>query len=295
VSVTLREFVYLDEVSVNSHLASLGKGRPKEIVQQTQSEKEVGGGVDLKVARGDRVKVSGDSTETTRDATSPYLFEDLLTTLDERDIDVHDNPDPRSVKRGDVIRVTGTAIPMSLYKLEIAMNAFIELLDDGTIDTIEDLDDMSGADNEKRDHAKMRRDEQEENDPQQALKSLKSFKEVAEQFTGNRIPIRFSSPDFSYATTLDRSHMTVDQMAAFFEQTEYTVFGRVKDRVERNDSWDPISATNTMGTYFADSEMPEGFRSDMREGAESISIKMEDEDMLVEGRAAIIHPFAVYW
>lgn len=95
----LREFVYLDDISINSHLSSLGKALTREVIEQSESGTETGAGADIKVAKGDRMWTEFSGTETTRDATAPYRFEEFRDTLVTEDIPIYDNPDPRKVSR----------------------------------------------------------------------------------------------------------------------------------------------------------------------------------------------------
>lgn len=293
----LREFIYLDDVSVNSHLSSLGKALPREVVEQSESGKETEGGVDVKVAEGNRVWSKSSGMETTRDATAPYRFEELRETLVEEEIPIHDNPDPRSVSRGDVIRINGVTKPMSLYQIELAAMSFLEIFN-GMIesDVIDDIDELANEDDRDRNIDPQRTSDEDDVDLSEALDDLRTILKLAEEFIGEGIPIRVANDTETYVTALDRSLMRVTGRQAFFEETEYVVFGRVKGRIARNEKWDPIEATRVTGRYFQESEdVGDELRDVLRQLSDEMGLGMSEEDLLVQGRSVEINPMAVYW
>lgn len=293
----LREFIYLDDVSVNSHLSSLGKALPREVVEQSESGKETEDGADVKLVKGSRVWSEFTGTETTRDATAPYGFEELRETLVEEDIQIHDNPDPRAVSRGDVIRVDGTTVPMSLYKIELAAMSFLEIFD-GMMesDVIEDIDELADEDERDQNIDPQRTGDEDDIELSEALDDLRTILELAEEFIGAGIPIRVVNEVGTYVTALDRSLMRVSGREVFFEETDYVIFGRVKGRINRDEEWDPIEATRVTGRYFQESEdVGDELRDVLRQLSEEMELEMSEEDLLVEGRSVEINPMAVYW
>lgn len=293
----LREFVYLDDVSVNSHLSSLGKALPREVVEQSESGKETEGGADIKVASGNRVWSESSGTETTRDATAPYRFEELRETLVEEDIEIHDNPDPRSVSRGDVIRVDGVTKPMSLYQIELAAMSFIEVFD-GMVesDIIEDIDELAEENGRDQNVDPQRRGEENDMDVSEALEQLRTILQLAEEFIGDGIPIRVIDDEETYVTSLDRSLMRVSGRQAFFEETRYVIFGRVNRRVSPDETWDPIEAARVTGKYFQGSDdVGDELRDVVRQLSDEMELGLSEEDLLVQGRSVEINPMAVYW
>jgi len=293
----LREFIYLDDVSVNSHLSSLGKALPREVVEQSESGKETEGGGNIKVAKGSRTWSESSGTETTRDATAPYRFEELRETLDEEGIQIHDNPDPRAVSRGDVIRIDGTTVPMSLYKIELAAMSFLEIFD-GMMesDVIDDIDELADQNERDQNIDPQRKGDEDKMELSEALDDLRMILELAEEFIGEGIPIRVVNETGTYVTALDRSLMRVNGRQAFFEETDYVIFGRVKGRINRGEEWDPIEATRVTGRYFQESEdVGDELRDVLRQLSEEMDLEMSEEDLLVEGRSVEINPMAVYW
>lgn len=293
----LREFIYLDDVSVNSHLSSLGKALPREVIEQSESGKETEGGADVKLVKGSRVLSESTGTETTRDATAPYRFEELRKTLVEEDIQIHDNPDPRAVSRGDVIRVDGTTVPMSLYKIELAAMSFLEIFD-GMMesDVIEDIDELADENERDQNIDPQRTGDEDDIELSEALDVLRTILELAEEFIGDGIPIRVVNETGTYVIALDRSLMRVSGREAFFEETDYVIFGRVKGRINRDEEWDPIEATRVTSRYFQESEdVGDELINVLRQLSEEMELEMSEEDLIVEGRSVEINPMAVYW
>ena len=292
----LREFIYLDDVSVNSHLSSLGKALPREVVEQSESGKETEAGGDVKIAKGGRVWNESSGTETTRDATAPYRFEELRETIENEEIVIHDNPDPRAVSRGDVIRVDGTTKPMSLYQIELAAMSFIETFDGMVESDVIDVDELADENERSQNVDPQRTGEDNDVCMSEALDDLRTILELAEEFIGSGIPIRIVNDSGTYVTALDRTLMRVSGRQAFFNETQYVVFGRVKGRLSRDEEWDPIEATRVTGRYFQESEdVGEELRDVLRDLSDEMDLEMTEEDLLVQGRSVEINPMAVYW
>lgn len=293
----LREFVYLDDISVNSHLSSLGKALPREVIEQSESGKETEGGANVKIAEGSRMWAESSGTETTRDATTPYRFEELRNTLVDEEIPIHDNPDPRAVSRGDVIRVDGMAKPMSLYRIELAAMSFLEIFD-GMIesDVIEDIDELAEGNERKQNVDLSRTGEDKDIKISEALDNLRTVLKLAEEFIGEGIPIRIVNDSDTYVTALNRPQLRVTGRQAFFDETRYVVFGRVKECITRGEVWDPIEATRVTAKYFRESEdVGDELRDIVRQLSDELELDMTEDDLLVKGRSVEINPMAVYW
>lgn len=282
----LREFVYLDDVSVNSHLSSLSKALPREVIDSEQSGKETEGGVDVKVVKGGKGWTKSTGTETTRDATSPYRFEELRETLVDEDIPIHDNPDPQNVSRGDVIRVDGVAKPMSLYRIELAVTSLLETFDAmSDEDFINDLSDLSDVD-------------VSDTDMPQAIAGLQTLLKFVETLIGDRIPLRIIDEDNGgeYVTALDRPLMRVSDRRAFFDENRYVVFGRVRKMIEQGEEWDPVEATRVTSRYFTEEDdMTESLRNEIRSVSDELDMEMTEDDLRTTGQSVEISPIAVYW
>jgi len=298
----LREFIYLDDISVNSHLSSLGEGRPEEIVDVSEKSTETEGEGDIKIASGSHTRGHLSSTETQMSATAPYRYERLLEKLDEEEIPIADNPEPRAVDRGSVVRINGTFKPMSLYKIEIAVTSLLNLIDEETAQSVTDtkLGDDEEAEPEASDIEDIPGSREGQNDAneQEAIEAMyemgELFRDLAEELIGDSVPVRIDYDGHSAVSLLDREKFDKPHMKAFFEEKKYTIFGRVDERIPRNTEWDPIRASNVMGRYFENQDSDQ-WRDDWEEAAESMGISMESDELSISGRSIVVHPIAVYW
>lgn len=277
----LRQFVYLDNDRLNNNLSSLGKGVPSEITRasenQTEKTGEAGGSVLGLRAGGGYGDLDRNQVETRLDITAPYRFQDLIEELDNLDIDVLKNPDVREIGRSDVVKIEAELRPMSIFKIEIAVEAIRNL-----------------ASKEMRESLKTVG--QQPPYKQQEIEEMDAVSTLMEQFLGSRIPLRLETEEETYCTSLNRQSMRVAPTSAFVGNTNFTVFGRVNRRISRNDSWDPIESINIISRYLPDSESSvEEFRDEIREIAQDLNVPMGSEDFSVSGRSAVIDPIAVYW
>ena len=295
---SLREFVYLDDVSVNSHLSSLGIGLPEEVIDSEELSKMKKGGADVKVLKGGASSETSSGTETTRSVTAPYRYEELLEALNEEDIEIHDDPDVRSVTRGDVVRLSGDIIPLSLYKIEIAAKAVLShfegFIEQGLIDDIEDLSEDStdhGVDLEEEDTPDSERVEK-------LLEFIELFNGLAEQFIGDSVPVRIDciDSDDSYVTHLDRTNFRKPHGSEFFNEKSFVVFGRIESTVPRNDSWEPIQTKRVESEVMAgEGGFGDELDDTVREAGSVLDMDIDQDEISVPGPTAEVHPFAVYW
>lgn len=277
----LREFIYLDDGSLNSNLSSLGQGIPSEIVHSAEGETEKGGsagGGFMGLNFGGRYSnIDRDAVETTMTITAPYRFQDFLEILREEGIEIHENPDPRSLDRGDVVRIEGSARPMSLFKFEVAIKTIRTILNAEMQESMEELDEeVDDVTNEE-------------------LEQLSMIEELIEHFTGEKIPLRFESDDWQYGIPLDRSKMRVDPPSAFLDEPEFKLIGRLERHIPDGDYWDPIQATSILDRYLPENEAPDEMRRDLETVADEMNIPTEPDDWQLEGQTATIHPIAVFW
>lgn len=274
----LREFIYLDNTSLNSHLSSLGKALPSEMVRSTEGETEKGanaGGSLFGVGLGgEYTDIDRDAVETTMTITAPYLFQDFLDTLENEGIDIHQNPDPRSLARGDLVRIEGNARPMALFKYEMAVKTIRMLANQETQNSLQNLEGDSF-------------------DPGQ-LEQLEAFEKAIEQFTGGEIPLRFDSGEYLYGTALDREMMRTDPISTFMDEPQFKMIGRVKQRILGESTWDPVLATDLADRYLPDESSTE-IREQLESDEGDVGIETTDEDWNIEEHTASIHPIAVFW
>ncbi|WP_254830180.1 DUF6414 family protein [Haloglomus salinum] len=279
----LREFIHINDESLNSSLSSLGRGVPSEVTHSVEGESErsgqAGGTIWGIGAKGEYSGLNRDAIETRLEVSAPYRFQDLLNQLEEDNIDIYDNPDPRSVARGDVVRISGEANPMSMFKFEVVIKTFRELLNTQMRDNLIELDEAP----------------QEPMGDDVNLGQLQVLQDLIEQFTGDKLPLRMEGENYRYGVALDREDMRVPAPGAFLNEPEYTLFGRVEERIVGEDSWDPILAMNIMDKYLPQETAGEEMREALEEAAEEMNIPMEPEDWEIPSQTAIIHPIAMFW
>jgi hypothetical protein len=276
----LREFVYLDDESLNSNLSSLGRGLPSQIIQSTEDEVEKGAdaggkifGVGASARYGD---IDRSAIETTLQVTLPYRFQDFLDTLDDEGVEIYENPDPRATQRGDVVRVEGKVKPMSLLKLEIAIQTLGDFFSEDTLQAFEGVDaadDVSEIREAPIDH----------------------ISQLLKTFTGERLPVQIESDGDQFAVSLDREKMRIDPAEALVDEQEFVIIGRVESKILRSQSWDPLVATSIIERYFPDEAEEMDIQEEVRELAREMNIEMEDSDWQLSGPTALIQPIAMFW
>lgn len=279
----LREFIYIDNESMNSNLSSLGRGLPSEMVESSEGESEKSGEAGGRFwgigVGGGLSKIDRSSVETTLEISAPYRFQDLIETIDERGITVHENPDPSDVSRGSVVKIHGNAVPMSLFKFEVAIRTIREIFNQGFVDTMGEIEGSI-----------------EDNDvSSEEIQQAEILQDLIEHFTGRKVPLRISGGSNYYGVELDRGKMRMPPSRAFLEEQEYTLFGRVERSIEQGSSWDPILATSIMNRYMPGEPAPEEMREILEEVGEEMNIPTVEEDWELPGRTLVIQPIAMFW
>lgn len=293
----LREFVYLNTESVNSHLSSLGKAIPVEVTDSEESVVTNEGKLDLQVVEGGRDSETSKGTQTQRDATAPFRFEELLQSIEEEDIEIHENPDPRAVVRGDIVRISGEFVPMSLYKLEVLTQALLDQVE--TFEDPEFFDDLDEfAEGDSGDEIDIDLDETPDDSNIRAVIQLIALvQQLTGKFIGDSVPIRIdsNSGDAQYATKLDRSKFRKPPSSEFINGSDFVLFGRVEQAVSRNDEWNPIDSQNIVDTVSDESIYGEEIEQTVRSLGTSLNMEVSNDDITVPGHTAEIHSLAVYW
>lgn len=281
----LREFVYLNEVSVNNHLSSMGRGVPEEVVQQSEEGTETKGNAKVGVpsvglgAGGERSYLDSDNVETRISITGPYRFQELYDEIKDEGIDIQDGSNPDTLSRGDVIEVSGKLEPMSLFKFEIAIKAILDILDNETRESLEELDI----------------EEQEEELSEEDIEELKNILQVIQRFSGDKLPLRIGIDEYPFGISIDRGHMRNNPARVFFEEREYTVFGRIENSIQETEHWDPAAVTDILDTYMPQEQTGEEFRTVLKQVSSEINIAMDNEDFIIEPPGSIIYPIAIFW
>lgn len=275
----LREFVYIDNDSLNSNLSSLGKGIPSEITHSSEDQTEKGGGGGGRIAgigaEGKYIKMDRNQIETTLDVTAPYRFQELLDKIEEQNMSILENPDPRGLSRSNLVEVTGNVYPMSLLKISMALDAFSQFTGDEFNQALQTLGEspISSSDRD-------------------AMEAISTFIRV---ISGSEYPIRIETDDNTYCTKLEHSHMRQSVFEAFRDNEQYVLLGRVKRHIPRNREWNPVNALDIMEQYMPEENIGEEFVQELREGVEELNISIEDNELRVRGHTAVVEPIALYW
>jgi len=276
----LREFIYLNTDSLNNNLSSLGKGIPAEITRaetgETRKGAEAGGSLSGLRAGLQYGKMDKEEIETRLDISAPFRFQDLLDEVNQQEIALLENPDPRRVGRGDLIRVDGEAHPMALLKLEMAIDAFSVFSDE----------DFNSALNTVGESSMISPSEREQ---------MEAVAKVLNKLSNGEHAIRLESDEHTYCTQLRGSMMRESVYDAFAERDKYVLVGRVKRHIPGNEAWNPVNALDVLNRYIP-GENPGGeFVDGISEMSEDIDISIEDKDVEVRGHTALVEPIAIYW
>lgn len=312
----LREFIYLNDESINSHLSSLGVGLETNRITASSDEFETSSRFAAVVpsplgglgGSGSTRSVDSEKAESDIDITVPYRFQELVRQIksdyevkmpEEEDIDI---------EYRDVIAVEGVVSPLSAFRFEIAQDSNLTL-QHSTIAAEKQMNNLQATLKEHEmvdelDEIKQR--QEKENVAETPVEVREARSDVTETFvgiskglTGGRVPVRLDSKNSfggnSYGAVLDRSQLRVPVERAFSKPRKYTIFGRVEDTIPKSEEWDPIDTTRVMQSFASEDVGISGFMKMIREVAESNKITMLDEHITIDGPATIIDPLAVYW
>ena len=282
---SLRDFVYINEDSLNSNLSSLGRGVLEEITEESGSEKQTGGKGSVGApslglgASGDHHRLNTENVTSTLRVLAPYRFNSLESLVETEDIPVFDGTEGSPPSRSDTIEISGEVSAMSLFKLESALGALDGMMGGETMDTLDELGDE---------------DLTEDVSPN-AMRMMGKIQDVVSQFTGSAIPLRMSVNGYPFAIPLHREFMRTSAEDEFLSERQYTVFGRVERNITSEEEWDPVTLTRILDKDTPQEQSGQKLRADMKEWAAEMNISMERDDMLIDGPASILHPIAVYW
>lgn len=282
----LKEFVYLNEVSINNHLSSMGRGVPEEVVQQTGEETETSGNAKVGIpsvglgAGGQRSYLDSDNVETRITVTGPYRFQELRDEIEDAGIFIHDGSNSEMLSRGDVVEVSGKLKPMSLFKFEIAIKAILDIMDNETRESLEELDFE---------------EQQGEELSEEDIEELKNVLQLIRRFSGDKIPLRLDVDGHPFGISLDRNHMRSNPARVFFEDREYTIFGRVESLIQGGEQWDPAAVTDILDTYMPQEGTGDEMRTVLKQVSRELNMPMSDEDFIIESPGSVVHPIAVHW
>lgn len=291
-----RKFVYLDDESVNEHIASMGIGVAESKQQTETDEQESTRRRFANIALKNFGKVGEEGTERRRkseadsltlDLTAPYRFEMLRESLRESKYEIH--TDVSGADRGDVVEMSCNLLPVSYSRLGVALEAKRRMYYDESLD--QDTQDQFDRAQELLERLRVRNND----------------RFVARAFDGWKAGLSF-----------DRSQFRQPPTEVLQAERQYTLFGRIERGLEKVDdfdksaledpdlqadlnwdeAWEPLSGpVKSEGEY---TETLETLRETIQdlpgthpftEPSGEIPILGEDQIMF----NMVIHPIAVYW
>ena len=287
----LRELVYIDDTSVNGHLSSMGVGLETGIDESSDSTK--GGrkrffgninvpGLPLGLGgEGEKHEEETESIQKQIDITVPYRLQTLREVIETSESKIK-RPTEEGVNNGDVVEITGTIEPMSLFRFELAEDTIIKINEATDILTTS-LEEIEGA-------------SADENTTDGSVVGNEAFKEASEKLNNERVPIRVDSESGdSFGALLNRDNMLVPETHAFSRPRTYTLFARVERRIGSNEKWEPTD-TIRLGKHFTNlDEELDNFSENLKSAAEGHGVLMGDKHVNISGPAKIVHPIALYW
>jgi len=300
----LREFVYINDQSVNGHLSSMGVGLETGAERSEEESEGREGKFSGKInipgfplsGGGEQAKSqqSSENVETQINITMPYRFQTLVEVIDKSGIKIKTPEGPLESK--DIIEIEGTVSPMSSFRLELGEGSIISM---GNV-----LDVMKRTFRELQENEGSKR-------AQEALKNIdesisedshvevnEAAVEIAKTLTENRVPVRIETDYGTFGALLDRDSFRVPISHAFGSTRSYSVFGRVEGAIRTGEKWEPVDEIRhheIFGQEGSDSKAVQSFRESIKQISEGHGLTMEDEHLAIEGPAKIIHPIAIYW
>jgi len=297
----LREFVYLDSMSVNSLLASQQMAVPRTVrevsedVEGEDTQGSIGGSLGFSGVGSISAQLKGGETEqsrrlaeTERRINDQYRFSILYRTLTESDqlIDIDemraDDETSVSLNRGDVIKATGECVTDPFYRLLGSISSFmriseVEKIEEDTIENVNDLTDTEGN------------------------WVFDIYKDILH---GERIGLRIDPVEYSYPVlmSVNTEDLWITPEREFMGGRHFTVVGRVSQMLTGQSKWDFVDLLQIMDNTFT-SESIDRFREVFAEIGDSLDSDEEiqlnsnisREDYVVEEPAVQIKPVAIYW
>jgi|GEM_PF-2619998 len=298
----LREFTYLDTMSVNSLLASQYMTIPETIrdVSEDVYEEmdESGWGFTLGYegiasasagSGGTETEESRRLAETERRVNDQYRFSILHRSLTRQKqlIDLNQVGDEGGIKfdSGDVIKASGICTTDPLYRLFRSMSDLMRI---GNLEQVE----------------KTSENEFEEITDSQGNLIFDNWREVLH---GERISLKMELDNFRYPVLMS---VVVDDLwtttpeREFIGAHDHTVVGRVSHVTTGQTNWDFIELLRIMGSIFSESSVNElrdvlmGLIEELENENESgikFDVQADSDDLVVGEPAVVINPIAIYW
>jgi len=302
----LREFIYLDSMSVNSLLASQYVALPETVrsvseeLEGGNTEAGIGGSLGIAGHASIEANISSGEheegrqlSEIERRVNEQYRFSILYNTLVENDqltdLSDYSADNGLSLEQGDTIKINGKFETDPFYRLLSAISLMMR------IEQAREVPNQPSEDFEELDGMNISEDQN----------VFDTWKDILH---GEQIGLKIESEEFRYplVMSLEYDNLWTNPEREFLGSQNYTVVGRVKQVLNGNEKWDFVDLLRIMDSVFAE-ESVENFREAFRqvsdeigeigeeEGEFSFDITIDEEDYLVDERAIVIEPIAIYW
>jgi hypothetical protein len=301
----LREFVYLDSMSVNSLLASQQMAIPQTVRDVSENIHEDLDHTDWGFSLGyegiaslSRNSEDGKTdenrrlAETERRVNDQYRFSILHRSLSEidklTDLNKEQANDSESFKlnSGDVVKMSGTCVTDPLYRIFGLMSSLMRISDlEVENKNQHDFDKAIGS---------------------QGDSIFDNWKEVLH---GERISIKMESDDFDRPILMSikvNDLWTSSPEREFINSHNYTVVGRVSRVITGKDKWDFVELLRIMGSVTSDDSVDQ-IRNMFVDNLDQLNetetegdgfkfdLEADRDDFVVEEPALVIDPIAIYW
>lgn len=272
--VELREFVYLDSLSVNSLLASLYMSIPQDVEQvfkeseEGQSREDVEAGITLPnlLSFGGSAEQSNteremNQTKATNRINDQYRFTVLHDALKNRNqiIDLtEENADLEALNPGDVIKIKGNCSTDPLYRLITSLSVF----EDRSTGEYADKSNPFEWANEsnKRESASEYRDQ------------------IYHGKVGLKIDTGTDRGPFGMAVT--EEEMWIDLRNDFLGPQQYTVLGRVEAQLTSKDEWDLVDSFRILAEMMPSKDAYDAREELLEQVFENERLSEEDIDQI---------------
>ena len=301
----LREFVYLDSMSINSLLASQYVAIPetvRDISEEIEGEEgnkginaslgfqgvgSIGGQWSSKESDRDR-----QMAETEKKINDQYRFSMLYRSLNKSDklknLSTAETDDNSSIQlsQGQVIKAEGHFETDPFYRLLSAVSLIMRFAK------------AEEAPQQQRDFEDFEEMLTEEG---QTVFSL--WKDILH---GEQIGLKIETEHFNYPILMSVGieNLWVNPEREFLGSKNYTVVGRVVQTITGEEKWDFIDLLKICGSVFSDNSV-DNLRDALTEVGDEIAnvdeegfqfdVEIDREDYVVEEPAVIVDPVAVYW
>jgi len=305
----LREFVYLDTISVNSLLASQRVAVPERVKQASEDidagSAGLSGGISGSIPGVGGVNIKGNTSssdesrslhEVQRKVNDQYKFSILRDVLDDSNnlekissIDIE--AEGLDISAGDAVEMTGNCDIDPFYRILDTISTLLRIFEAEQLDQPAD---------QEIDIEKQKDELFVEND--QNVFDL--WKEILH---GDYLGLKLTNTEFKYPVVMSISldSLWIDPSRDFYSNKDYTVVGRVNEVLSSRKKWDFVDLLELMGDVFVEDSVEE-FREVLMQVVEDMNTETEDDafdidididksDYVVEGPVIVIDPIAIYW